>query len=120
MNELGEKIEAKNMPRERRKSDTESIQSDKQVKEWIEDHQQQRDQRPRDPYRGTNQADSLRSKSESNINKSKTGPPPVAPKPPSGGKGNEITLTRNSNEGFGFVIMSSPSSKGSVIGMQFH
>ena len=121
MNELGEKIEAMNTPgRERRKSDTESIHSDKQVQEWIEDHQHQRDQRPRDPYRGTSQADSLRSKSEGNINKAKTGPPPVAPKPkigkPGVSSGTEITLSRNSNEGFGFVIMSSPSSKGSVIG----
>lgn len=139
MNELGEKIEAMNTTtgsggnnRERRKSDTESIHSDKQVKEWIEDHQHQRDQRPINYRSQSTTSDTLRSKSENNVNKPKAGPPPVAPKPRTtstsggggvemvngggGARGTEITLNRNSNEGFGFVIMSSPSSKGSVIG----
>ena len=47
-------------------------------------------------------------------------PPPVAPKPkilPKPVK--EITLNRNFNEGFGFVIFSALNAKGSVIGMTF-
>ena len=45
-------------------------------------------------------------------------PPPVAPKPKVAQKPvKEITLNRNPNEGFGFVIISSQNSKGSVIGM---
>ena len=45
-------------------------------------------------------------------------PPPVAPKPKIFQKPvKEITLTRNFNEGFGFVIFSAPNVKGSVIGM---
>ena len=119
-NKLGEKIELRKAPCEQLKSDTESIQLDNQVKEWIEDHQQQRDQRPRDPYRGT-QVEALMSKIESNITKSKPVPPPIAPKPKpttttSMKPHNEITLSRNANEEFGFVIKSSPSSEGSVIG----
>ena len=106
--------------RERRKSDTESINSDKQVADWIEDTQRARNTKP---YRENNerkmqQADSLRSKSESSINttgRPKSCPPPIAPKP-SAMSSKEVILNRSANEGFGFVIMSSPISKGSVIG----
>ena len=46
-------------------------------------------------------------------------PPPVAPKPKILQKPvKEITLTRNFNEGFGFVIFSAPNVKGSVIGIK--
>ena len=110
MNELGESIPT-TASHERRKSDSESVHSDKQVAEWIEDQQ-----RPRNLYNDA-QANSLRSKSESNIaSRPKSAPPPVAPKPKTP-KFKEVILSRNANEGFGFVIMSSPSSNGSVIGI---
>lgn len=105
--------------RERRKSDTESINSDKQVAEWIEDTQRARTNKPyREQADRKQQADSLRSKSESSIStqgRPKSCPPPIAPKPPAMSS-KEVVLNRNANEGFGFVIMSSPVSKGSVIG----
>ena len=48
----------------------------------------------------------------------KAKPPPIAPKPKVAQKPvKEITLNRSPNEGFGFVIISSQNSKGSVIGM---
>ena len=44
-------------------------------------------------------------------------PPPVAPKPKTLQKpAKEVYLSRHENEGFGFVIMSSQNSKGSIIG----
>ena len=90
--------------RERRKSDSESLRSENL------------DNRSRDvhPYRQAgNQAEALRSKSESNIHARKPLPPPVAPKPK---LMKDINLTRNENEGFGFVIMSAPDTVGSIIG----
>ena len=47
----------------------------------------------------------------------KARPPPVAPKPKTAPKpAKDVVLTRNENEGFGFVIMSSVNKTGSVIG----
>lgn len=104
---------------ERRKSDTESVNSDKQVAEWIEDQQRARTNKPyREQHEKQQQADSLRSKSESNITgtgRPKSCPPPIAPKP-SMMSSKVVILNRNANEGFGFVIISSPVAKGSVIG----
>ena len=119
MNDRGESIPSTpTQSRDRAKSETESINSDKQVAEWIEDQQ-----RPRNthPYRD-NQVNGLRSKSESNLinSRPKSCPPPVAPKPSLNTMNRssvEIALSRNANEGFGFVIMSAPSSTGSVIGL---
>jgi len=104
--------------RERRKSDTESINSDKQVADWIEDTQRARNNKPYREHDRNKQADSLRSKSESSLaigGRPKSCPPPIAPKP-SAMSSKEVILNRSANEGFGFVIMSSPISKGSVIG----
>ena len=105
---------------ERRKSDTESVNSDKQVADWIEDQQRTRTNKPyrEQQDRQQQQADSLRSKSESNIvgaGRPKSCPPPIAPKP-SAMSSKQIVLNRTANEGFGFVIISSPVAKGSVIG----
>lgn len=113
INDLGESVpSAASHTRDRRKSDSESVHSDKQVAEWIEDQQRPRNTKP---YREF-QANGLRSKSESNLGgRPKSCPPPVAPKPMKTNS-KEVLLSRNSNEGFGFVIMSSPSSNGSVIG----
>lgn len=115
-------IENRESDRERRKSDTESVNSDKQVAEWIEDQQRNRTNKPyREPQEKQQQANSLRSKSESNIvgnARPKSCPPPIAPKP-SMMSSKKVILNRNANEGFGFVIISSASSNGSVIG-KFH
>lgn len=109
------------LARERPKSDTESVNSDKQVAEWIENQQRNRTNKPyREQQEKQLQADSLRSKSESNIlgtGRPKSCPPPIAPKP-SLMSSKMVILNRNANEGFGFVIISSPVAKGSVIGEQ--
>ncbi|XP_065656846.1 membrane-associated guanylate kinase, WW and PDZ domain-containing protein 1 isoform X3 [Hydra vulgaris] len=116
-NESSNNIEdyKKNPPRlqdlERARSDNESVHSDK-VEEWLEDQHN-----PRNAYRNSQpmaniQAVSNRSKSEMNLS-TKPALPIVTTKLQ---KEKIVNLSRTQNEGFGFVIMSSPSSNDSVIG----
>ena len=109
VNDRGENLDS--IDHDLRKSDSGSIHSDKHVAEWIEG---QRGPRDFQPYQSGNRGDS------SLTNRPKSCPPSVKPKPVIGSKIRsnnikEIKLSQNINEGFGFVIMSNPSSNGSVI-----
>ena len=109
VNDRGENLDS--IEHDLRKSDSGSIHSDKHVAEWTEG---QRGPRDFQPYQSGNRGDS------SLTNRPKSCPPPVKPKPVIGSKIRsnnikEIKLSQNINEGFGFVIMSNPSSNGSVI-----